>query len=226
MPDSIELHAKLLERAALSQIRLHPDLANRLKKYLDLLNHWNKRINLTSLVNEDKALDRLIIEPLIAANQIRNDAQSFIDIGSGSGSPAIPINLVYPNMRMCMVESRSRKAAFLSEAIRELSLSNARVENCRYEDLLPRPAIQNSSCLLTIRSLKLSRDVLKQLGSLIRPGGQIFLFASENFSRISKMLEHPFSQQATFPLVESLKSHLVVIGKDSIEIKRETEEQL
>ena len=226
MPDSIELHAKLLERAALSQIRLHPDLANKLKKYLDLLNHWNKRINLTSLVNEDKALDRLIIEPLIAANQIGNDAQSFIDIGSGSGSPAIPINLVYPNMRMCMVESRSRKAAFLSEAIRELSLSNARVENCRYEDLLPRPAIQNSSCLLTIRSLKLSRDVLKQLGSLIRPGGQIFLFASENFSRISKMLEHPFSQQATFPLVESLKSHLVVIGKDSIEIKRETEEQL
>lgn len=127
---------------------------------------------------------------------------------------------------MCMVESRSRKAAFLSEAIRELSLSNARVENCRYEDLLPRPAIQNSSCLLTIRSLKLSPDVLKQLGSLIRPGGQIFVFASENFSRISKMLEHPFSQQATFPLVESLKSHLVVIGKDSIEIKRETEEQL
>jgi len=226
MPDSIELHAKLLERAALSQIRLHPDLANKLKKYLDLLDHWNKRINLTSLVNEDKALDRLIIEPLIAANQIGNDAQSFIDIGSGSGSPAIPINLVYPNMRMCMVESRSRKAAFLSEAIRELSLSNARVENCRYEDLLPRPAIQNSSCLLTIRSLKLSRDVLKQLGSLIRPGGQIFLLASENFTRISKMLEHPFSQQATFPLVESLKSHLVVIGKDSIEIKRETEEQL
>ena len=58
MPDSIELHAKLLERAALSQIRLHPDLANKLKKYLDLLNHWNKRINLTSLVNEDKALEK------------------------------------------------------------------------------------------------------------------------------------------------------------------------
>lgn len=224
MPNSIELHAKLIERAALSQIKLHPALANKLKKYWDLLNHWNKRINLTSLANEDKALDRLIIEPLIAANHIGNDAKSFIDIGSGSGSPAIPINLVYPNMKMCMVESRARKSAFLSEAIRELSLSNARVENCRYEELLPRQAIQNAACLLTIRALKLSPAVLKHLGSLIKPGGRIFVFTSENFSGISKMLEQPFSQQATFPLVESLKSHLVVIRKGSIEKNGEAEE--
>ena len=222
MPDSIKVHAKLLERAALSQIRLHPDLAKKLKKYWDLLNHWNKRINLTSLVNEDKAIDRLIIEPLIAASHIGKDAKYFIDIGSGAGSPAIPINLVYPNMKMCMVESRSRKAAFLSEAIRELSLSNARVENCRYEELLPRQVTKNSAWLLTIRALKLSPAVLKHLGNFIRPGGQIFVFTSDKFSGISKMLEQPFSQQATFPLVESLKSHLVVIRKDSIEIKRET----
>jgi len=224
MPDSIKVHAKLLERAALSQIRLHPDLAKKLKKYWDLLNHWNKRINLTSLVNEDKAIDRLIIEPLIAASHIGKDAKYFIDIGSGAGSPAIPINLVYPNMKMCMVESRSRKAAFLSEAIRELSLSNARVENCRYEELLPRQVTKNSAWLLTIRALKLSPAVLKHLGNFIRPGGHIFVFASEKFSRISEMLDQPFSQQATFPLVESLKSHLVVIRKDSIEIMRETEE--
>jgi 16S rRNA (guanine527-N7)-methyltransferase len=222
MPDSIELHAKLIERAALSQIRLHPDLANKLKKYLGLLNHWNKRINLTSLVNEDKAIDRLIIEPLIAASHIGKNAKYFIDIGSGAGSPAIPINLVYPNMKMCMVESRSRKAAFLSEAIRELSLSNARVENCRYEELLSRQVTKNSACLLTIRSLKLNHAVLKHLGNFIRPGGQIFAFSSEKFSRVSKMLEQHFSEEATFPLVESLKSHLVVIRKDSIEIKRET----
>ena len=224
MPHPIELHAKLLERAALSQIKLHPDLANKLKKYLDLLNHWNQRINLTSLVNEEKALDRLIIEPLIAANQIGNDAQSFIDIGSGSGSPAIPINLVYPKLKMCMVESRSRKAAFLSEAIRELSLDNAHVENCRYEELLPRQARQNSACLLTIRSLKLSPIVLKRLGNFVRPGGKMFVFAGEEFSRVSRMLEQPFSQEATFPLVESLKSHLVVIKKEPVEIRRETKE--
>ena len=219
MPDPIELHAKLLERADRSQIELHPDLANKLKKYLNLLHHWNKRINLTSLANEDKAIDRLIVEPLIAANQIGNDTRSFIDIGSGSGSPAIPINLVHPNMKMCMVESRSRKAAFLSEAIRELSLSNARVENCRYEELLPRQAIQDSACLLTIRSLKLSPAVLKHLGNFIRPGGKIFLFASKEFSGVRKMLGQPFSQEATFPLVESLKSHLVVIRKDPFEIR-------
>ncbi len=219
MPDPIELHAKLLERADRSQIELHPDLANKLKKYLNLLHHWNKRINLTSLANEDKAIDRLIVEPLIAANQIGNDTRSFIDIGSGSGSPAIPINLVHPNMKMCMVESRSRKAAFLSEAIRELSLSNARVENCRYEELLPRQATQDSACLLTIRSLKLSPAVLKHLGNFIRPGGKIFLFASKEFSGVRKMLGQPFSQEATFPLVESLKSHLVVIRKDPLEIR-------
>ena len=121
-------------------------------------------------------------------------------------------------MKMCMVESRSRKAAFLSEAIRELSLSNARVENCRYEELLPRQAIQDSACLLTIRSLKLSPAVLKHLGNFIRPGGKMFVFASEEFSGVSKMLGQHFSQEATFPLVESLNSRLVVITKDPIEI--------
>src|SRR5206468_1311667 len=102
------------------------DLADQLAAYLALLSRWNKKINLTALdvaTPSDDAVDRLIVEPLAAARLLVPEDRTCIDVGSGGGSPAIPLKIAVPRLQMLMVESRARKAAFLNEAVRQLELS-------------------------------------------------------------------------------------------------------
>ena len=92
-----------------------------------LLAKWNAKINLTSFKLEpgghDEAVDRLLIEPRDCGRAMcRQKRETAIDIGSGGGSPAIPLALALPRLHMRMVESKTRKAVFLREAIRELGL--------------------------------------------------------------------------------------------------------
>ena len=70
--------------------------------------------------HDDETFDRLLIEPLIASRYLPSTDCSVIDVGSGGGSPAIPLKLAMPGISLRMVESKTRKAAFLREAVRRL----------------------------------------------------------------------------------------------------------
>jgi 16S rRNA G527 N7-methylase RsmG len=70
---------------------------DRFEAYYRLLNHWNKKINLTALRLEslsDHAIDRILVEPLVAAEAVSRSSIEWWDLGSGGGSPAIPIKIV------------------------------------------------------------------------------------------------------------------------------------
>ncbi len=128
------------------------ELADALLAYLELLALWNSKINLTALDDPDAAIDRLILEPLLAARHVPEGA-SVIDIGSGGGSPAIPLKLAAPRIKLWMVESKTRKSAFLREAIRQLDLRESFVETKRYEELLTEPTLHESMDVVTIRAV-------------------------------------------------------------------------
>ena len=103
-------------RAVAANIPISSELADELETYYRLLAHWNNRINLTSLALEPptaQTVDRLFIEPLIAASFVASHVAVWFDLGTGGGSPAIPMQLAHPAKRLIMVESRDRKAAFL-----------------------------------------------------------------------------------------------------------------
>ena len=96
---------------------------NSLEQYFELLTRWNAKINLTafSLAEpDDEALDRLLVEPVVASCHVNPPVGSVIDIGSGSGSPAIPLRLALGATRLTLVEAKTRKAVFLVEALRHL----------------------------------------------------------------------------------------------------------
>ncbi len=68
-----------------------------------------------------------------------------MDVGSGGGSPAIPLKLAVPRLRLTMVEAKARKSAFLREAVRHLGLEQRSVETARYEELLARPDLHEAT---------------------------------------------------------------------------------
>ena len=135
-----------------------------------------------------------------------------IDIGSGGGSPAIPFALAVPGLRLLMVESKTRKSVFLKEAVRALGM-DADVLTSRYEALLARPELHEAHDLLTIRAVRVETRVLMSLQAFVRPGGHIFLLRSTTAGDAPEGLTPPLTWSATFPLVEPLRSRLVVLTK-------------
>jgi 16S rRNA (guanine527-N7)-methyltransferase len=131
MPTPESLTNRLSRRAASLNIEADEDLIARLASYFELLQRWNEKINLTSLGDTDESVDRLIMEPLAAARFLPRGGR-LIDIGSGGGSPAIPLAIALRTSALTMVESRGRKAAFLREAVRTLGLTGS-VETDRAE---------------------------------------------------------------------------------------------
>jgi 16S rRNA (guanine527-N7)-methyltransferase len=186
-------HELLSERAAAADISLTPLLETKLSAYFRLLARWNTRINLTSLPLEPptaQSIDRLFIEPLTAAPLIRSSVSVWFDLGSGGGSPAIPLQLAKSAQRLVMVESKERKAAFLREAIREVPVVGADVEVSRIEEVAGNPQNAGIADLITVRAVRMEASLIGWIQSLLRFGGQAVLFGAEtSISHLPRGLE-------------------------------------
>jgi 16S rRNA (guanine527-N7)-methyltransferase len=176
-----DVAARIRRRARRVGVDVGPELAAELETYLDLLGRWNRRINLTALQLEplsDQAIDRLIVEPLVAARRVGSADRLAIDIGSGGGSPAIPLRLAVPELRLVMTEVKVRKSAFLREVVRQLGLANVEVANVRYEELLARADLHEAADIVSVRAVRPEEALWSTIRGLVRPGGRLFWFTS------------------------------------------------
>lgn len=157
--------------------RVTTEQVGQLQTYIRVLAEWNARLNLTgfSLTSDlDPALDRLILEPVLASAHIDRAITRLVDVGSGSGSPAIPLLIAAPWLQLTMVESRQRKSVFLREALRAIGV-RATVETSRLEDL----ATAGRSELFdaaSLRGVRMDSELGAALVKLLPPGGQLFYF--------------------------------------------------
>jgi 16S rRNA (guanine527-N7)-methyltransferase len=166
-------------RLAEAQLLLSSREIELLEEYWRLLEHWNARINLTSLPlagSPARSINRLLVEPLTAAPLIPPPPVSWFDLGSGGGSPAVPLKIVNPEAALTMVESRSRKCAFLREVVRSLGLTATRVAPARFEDIAEFRAAA-ADCI-TVRAVRADKALSDTILRLLRQGGRVILFGS------------------------------------------------
>ena len=208
-----EFRARLERRAKRVGLTVSVELAEKLGAYVDLLSRWNKRMNLTALDERDEAIDRLLIEPLVAVKYLSSRTAAVLDIGSGGGSPAIPMKLAASGISLRMVEAKTRKAAFLREAIRQLNLGDTVVEASRHEELLSRPDLHEAAGVVTVRAVRIEVRLLTGLQAFLAPGGEIFLFRGSGGPDAPAALTPLLRWHASYPLVESLRSRLTVFRK-------------
>lgn len=221
---SREFHDRLTRRGRRAGVTISSPLATKLEVYFRLLTAWNAKMNLTGLDLKEQApaaIDRLLIEPLVAAKHATAPVTRMIDIGSGGGSPAIPLALSL-SAHLMLVEAKTRKSVFLREALRALELSDAEVVTSRFEELLSRPSLHEAHDLLTLRAVRVEGSVLMNLQAFVRPGGELFLFRTASGAEAPGSLMPPLSWKATFPLLEDQGSRLVVLSKRLDRAKRST----
>lgn len=209
-----DFRTRLARRAGKSGLFLPDDLTQRLIAYYELLSRWNRKINLTALDDPDEAIDRLLLEPVLAVRHFPSPDVRIMDVGSGGGSPAIPMKLAAPLSSLTMVEVKARKSAFLREAIRVLELQNSTVETSRYEELLARPELHEAFGVLSLRAVRVELRTLVTLQAFLRPSGVLFMFRGPGGPDAPPSLVPPLSWAGTFPLVDTLQSRLTVLQKN------------
>lgn len=122
-----EFLAECAGRAGLGKIDPEPFLA-----YAELLGKWARRVNLTSVLDRKEVIEKHLVDSLTAAEFVPAGSR-VLDVGSGAGLPGIPLFMRDPSLRVTLMESVGKKAAFLKDAKRSLGLSGVDVCQARAE---------------------------------------------------------------------------------------------
>jgi 16S rRNA (guanine527-N7)-methyltransferase len=166
--------------------------------YLDLLLKWNARINLTSVRQPEEIVTRHFGESFFAARHLGFSQEhkaevseghdfsraekdpvesgalapggSLIDLGSGAGFPGLPIKIYAPELSVTLTESNHKKATFLREVIRAITLTHIDVFAGRAEDC------SQTAAIVTLRAVEKPERALAAAVHLVSLGGRIALF--------------------------------------------------
>lgn len=117
-------------------IQLNKEQSIQFQKYYELLIEWNKVMNLTAITEYEEVVDKHFIDSLSIEKVVDlNIIEKVIDVGTGAGFPGIPLKIVYPHLKITLLDSLNKRINFLNEVISKLKLENIEAIHGRAEDI-------------------------------------------------------------------------------------------
>jgi len=104
-------------------------------KYMRLVQEWNQKINLTTIIEDEEFIKKHFIDSIKAfkSNELK-EAKTLIDVGTGAGFPGLPIAIMNENIQVTLLDSLNKKINFLNLVVDELGLKNVKTIHSRAED--------------------------------------------------------------------------------------------
>lgn len=146
----------------------------RILRYFELLEKWNRQINLTSSV-QSGAIRILFHEAIWAARFYPVGDSYHLDIGSGAGFPALILRALKERMRLDLVESRSKKAVFLETVVQDLGMTSVNVFNGRLRDYFQNRNANMWDCI-SWKAVKVSHEEMSFLAERSKAETRFWLF--------------------------------------------------
>ncbi len=169
----------------------------RLDIFLDELEEWNRKLNLTGLSSRQRIINELLIDSLMPSPFL-HDEGSLLDVGSGAGFPAIPIKICKPRLRFHLVEPNSKKVSFLKHVIRLTRLQDIEVIKGHIEkgeNLLDSVGYN----AITSRGLAPLPQYLTVCAPHLTPGGLIVAFLGRDRESVLRESEEVMRKHRIFP---------------------------
>ncbi len=177
--------------------------------YIDLLQEWNARINLTAIRTPEEIVTRHFGESFFLARHVfppttgHRAKATVIDIGSGAGFPALPLKIWAPAISLTLIESNHKKAAFLKEVSRKLTLTNVNVITQRAE------TVATQAEVVTLRAVERFESILPIALRLLAPNGSLALLIGQ--SQIASLNALPMKWNNPVPIPNS-QTRVLTIG--------------
>lgn len=155
-------------------IDLSDEQMTQFKIYYELLVEWNQKINLTAITELEEVYLKHFYDSITLATtlDLGKESYSLCDVGAGAGFPSIPIKIVYPNLKISIVDSLNKRIKFLTLLCDELKLENVNLYHDRAETFGQNKAHRETYDFVTARAVA-RLNVLSELCiPLVKKNGQ------------------------------------------------------
>lgn len=153
-------------------IDLTPQMAQRYRRYYQMLVEWNERFNLTAITDRDEVYAKHFADSLAGLPYMRGDV---CDVGAGAGFPSMALAIACPDCRFTMIDSVNKKITFLSAVAAELGLDNTQAVHVRAEDA-GRGAMRARFDVVCARAVAPIPTLLEYLCPLAKVGGRVVVY--------------------------------------------------
>jgi len=178
-----------------------------IKIYLELLLKWNRKINLTSIRNENDCITRHFGESMFLSTQFQCFG-NVMDIGSGAGFPGLPLKISFPHLFLTLLEPSLKKRAFLKEVTRECNFKNIHVSPYRFEPFFDKN-FKKKFDMVTMRGLKEHEKIAINARNILSPYGKICLWL--NIQKSYKIIRNVKGYHWKKPLLLPLSYQRVIL---------------
>lgn len=182
--------------------------------YLTLLSKWNSVYNLTAIRDPKEMVKQHLLDSLSAAPAFK-DAKNILDVGAGGGLPGMMLAIAYPDTHVSMIDTVSKKTAFLTQAKTELGLSNVTVYTGRVESL----QVKEKFDVITSRAFSELCNFINWSGHLLVDGGQFIamkgIAPAQEIERLPEGWGVTGVQALTVPGLQA-ERHLVFVKKIAV----------
>jgi 16S rRNA (guanine527-N7)-methyltransferase len=177
--------------------------------YIDILQKWNARVNLTAIRDPEQIVTRHFGESYFSAQALLNEdtdwSGTVVDLGSGAGFPGLPLAISRAKASVTLIESNGKKAAFLGEVVSQLGLANVAVFCGRGE------TFGSKADLVLMRAVESFELALGVAAGLVDTDGRLGLLIGQNQVPAAKAREPRLHWHDPISIPMS-KSRVLLVG--------------
>lgn len=166
--------------------------------YYQTLIEWNEKMNLTAITNEEEVYLKHFYDSLTISFDYPLSHQSLCDIGAGAGFPSIPLKIVFPDLKVTIVDSLTKRITFLQHLFKVLNLTDVSAVSARAEeyalnhresfdivtaravarlnilDELCLPLVKVDGDFITLKGLKAQEELTEAQSGIVKLGGKVY----------------------------------------------------
>ncbi len=154
-------------------IELSDKQMNQFKTYYELLVEWNEKINLTAITELEEVYLKHFYDSITLAvsMDLKDKAYSICDVGAGAGFPSIPLKIVFPELKVSIVDSLNKRIKFLNLLAEALELDNVHFYHDRAETFGQNKAHRENFDIVTARAVARLNILAELCIPLVKKGG-------------------------------------------------------
>ena len=160
---------EFIEECKKINIDINNEQLNKLEKFYHLMIEWNKKINLTRITEEKEVYlkhfyDSLTLNKVVDLKKIK----TLCDVGTGAGFPGIVLKIIFPDIKITLIDSLQKRVNYLNTIIKELELNNIEAIHTRGEDFKGKYDVVTSRAVAEGIFVAMKAKIEKELTEKVR----------------------------------------------------------